>query len=353
MAEADPRKIAEALDRVYATTDKVLPLAVDIDTARFIIFSDQHKGQRDGADDFARCERAYNAALAYYLEKGFTLFTLGDVEELWECRPKNVMEKYSYNLKLEAQFERAGRYYRFYGNHDDDWAHDGSVKDYLHAFYGDSLRVYEGARLAVTRGDAELGTILMVHGHQGTTFSDRHRKLSRFVVRNLWRPIQRLFRISTTTPAKDWVLREAHGKAMHQWAAGKSKVVLIAGHTHRPVMMSRSHTGQLLEELDGAIAQAASSPQSAELRERVASLRAELEWVKAQGPTPPAEVEALAAPVKPCYFNSGCCCYPDGDVTGLEISDGVLKLVRWPNDSGEPKPKVLAGVPLEAVFGAL
>ena len=32
----------------------------------------------------------------------------------------------------------------------------------------------------------------------------------------------------------------------------------------------------------------------------------------------------------PCYFNTGCCSFPDGDITGLEIADGMIRLVRWP-----------------------
>jgi hypothetical protein len=32
----------------------------------------------------------------------------------------------------------------------------------------------------------------------------------------------------------------------------------------------------------------------------------------------------------PCYFNTGCCSFGDGDITGLEISDGEIRLVRWP-----------------------
>jgi hypothetical protein len=193
----------------------------------------------------------------------------------------------------------------------------------------------------------------MVHGHQGTSFSDRNRKISRFFVRFVWRPIQRVTGISTTTPAKAWELQEKHGKAMHLWATSKSKVILIAGHTHRPVMMSRSHTGQILAELKVAEAALAAKPASAQLQEQVASLRAKFEWIKAQGPTPPQAVELLAAPLKPCYFNTGCCCYPDGDVTGLEVSGGTLKLVRWPNDDDEPKPQILAEVPIATVFQEL
>lgn len=91
-------------------------------------------------------------------------------------------------------------------------------------------------------------------------------------------------------------------------------------------------------------------PQSADLRERVAILQAELEWIKAEGPTPPEALELLVKPRKCCYFNTGCCCFPDGDITGLEISEGELKLVRWPNDNDRPAPQILARVSLQTLF---
>jgi hypothetical protein len=64
------RKISTALDAAYqraleqekAEGERVLELR----NARLVILSDQHKGNRDGADDFRVCESAYNAALAYY-----------------------------------------------------------------------------------------------------------------------------------------------------------------------------------------------------------------------------------------------------------------------------------------------
>lgn len=244
---------ARGLERVLTADEKVLVLKTELNQGRYIIFSDLHKGQRDGADDFRKCERAYNAALGYYLMKGYTLFALGDVEELWECRPKNVIAAYKYNLQLEVKFHAAGTYFRFYGNHDDDWAHDGAVTRYLQPLYGSvPLTVFEAARITVTDAGQSLGTIFLIHGHQGTSFSDRHRGVSRFFVRFVWRPIQRVTGVISTTPAKDWELREKHGLAMHQWASSKSKLILIAGHTHRPVMMSRSHSGQVLDELGKA-----------------------------------------------------------------------------------------------------
>lgn len=32
---------------------------------------------------------------------------------------------------------------------------------------------------------------------------------------------------------------------------------------------------------------------------------------------------------KPCYFNTGCCSYSDGDITGIEINDKKIKLIKW------------------------
>lgn len=55
---------------------------LDLSSDRYIIFSDLHKGARNRADDFRRTERAYNAALAYYFEMGYTLVVLGDARDV-------------------------------------------------------------------------------------------------------------------------------------------------------------------------------------------------------------------------------------------------------------------------------
>ncbi|NIR45376.1 MAG: hypothetical protein GWN99_13240 [Gemmatimonadetes bacterium] len=306
---------------------------LDLDTARYIIFSDHHKGQRDGADDFWRCERAYHAALGYYYESGHTLVVLGDVEELWECRPKNVVASYEYTLQLESDFYEDGRYLRYSGNHDDEWESVSSVEKYLRKFFPE-FEVRQAARFRVQQQGTDLGTLFLAHGHQGTTFSDRHRWLAKFVVRNVWRPIQRFLKVPSTTPAKDFKLRQKHDRTLYAWAAGHEKTLFVAGHTHRPVFGGLAHHA----ELEQALAEA-SGPRAAELR-------AELEWIKAQEGEQPGDTDAPDQPVKPCYFNTGCCSFGDGDITGLEIIDGAIRLVRWPNDAGDPKPKILASADL-------
>jgi hypothetical protein len=52
--------------------------------SRFIVFSDAHRGDGTGADDFAANSLIFKCALDYYLAQGFTLIELGDAEELWE-----------------------------------------------------------------------------------------------------------------------------------------------------------------------------------------------------------------------------------------------------------------------------
>ena len=338
MSKIDPKAIAAKLEDVYLNS----PIErIDVEQARIIIFSDQHKGQGDGADDFVGCKRAYHAALGHYFEQQHRLIVLGDVEELWECRPSAVVRHYAETLALEKRFHAENRYTRFWGNHDDEWRESASVAEYLGPIFG-TLRVLEGLRLEVTRGAEAIGTLFLVHGHQGTFDSDRFGKLSRLFVRLIWRNIQRITRWRINTPATSFELREAHDRAMYDWAASHDKLVLVAGHTHRPVFTSRTHAQSILEQME-ALEREPTDDESRRV-ERLAALQAELEWARAGngGGTIPG--------VKPCYFNSGCCCFDDGDVTGLEIIQGHIRLVRWPDDEGRPRPKILASADLAEVF---
>jgi hypothetical protein len=89
---------SRALEQEQAEGETVL----DIRDGRFVIFSDHHKGSRDGADDFKVCERAYNAALAYYDRLGYTLAVLGDAEELWEENETVLKASHRWNWKANS-----------------------------------------------------------------------------------------------------------------------------------------------------------------------------------------------------------------------------------------------------------
>lgn len=311
--------LSRALEQEQVEGETVM----NINDQRFIVFSDQHKGGRDGADDFKICERAYNAALAYYDQLGYTLAVLGDAEELWEEDTETVLKAYSHTLELEGNFHKDGRYIRIWGNHDDAWSHSDLVSRWLKpALGGEDLKVRASLIVHVRDGQEELGRLFLLHGHQGAFGGEFIAPIARFVIRYFWRPIQRLFNFSLNTPARDFELRYALESALYSWSEQQQKVVLVAGHTHHPVFKSESR-----EEF---------------VRETLAQAETELT---------PRNVLAVEFE-KPSYFNTGCCAFLNGDITGFEFSDGEIRLIRWPDDEDCLKPQVLASANLKDVFAA-
>jgi UDP-2,3-diacylglucosamine pyrophosphatase LpxH len=330
--------IARGLDRAY---EGAASETVELSTARLIIFSDHHRGARDGADDFRRCEPAYNAALAYYFGEGHRLYLLGDVEELWECSAKEVLPAYGRTLGLERRFHDAGRYTRFFGNHDDLWQSKMAVHRRLGPLLP-GVNVREALHLDVVDGATPLGRLFLTHGHQGTAGYE-WRAISHPALRYLWRPIQRMLKIASTSPSQDWDLRERHETAMFAWArAHPDRIVLIAGHTHRPIFWTK------VPDVDY-------SAQIAELQQRLAGahdpeVQAELEYLVAEQ----RRQEGQARPFpEPCYFNTGCCSFGDGDVTGIEICEGEIRLVRWPDHDDRPRPLILQRMGLADALAAV
>ena len=45
---------------------------------------------------------------------------------------------------------------------------------------------------------------------------------------------------------------------------------------------------------------------------------------------PPCEESERKLPI---YFNTGSCAFDDGDITGMEIEDGMIRLIKWAHGS--------------------
>jgi hypothetical protein len=159
--------------------------------------------------------------------------------------------------------------------------------------------------------------MLLVHGHQGSGASDRFAGISRWFVRVIWRNTQRWFKIPLSTPAKSKSLKDTHDIAMYTWAKGRNKQIVVCGHTHQPVFMSRNHLDVLEAELEGLDSEK-DTIRIAEINIKIAELRKKT--------TP---VGTLVLDSKPCYFNTGCCSLADVDITGLELAEGNIRLVKW------------------------
>ncbi|MEZ4698140.1 MAG: hypothetical protein R2832_17110 [Rhodothermales bacterium] len=307
------RELDRALEGHFTLS---IPLHTD-SPHRYIILSDQHKGAGDRADEFVLCKPAYHAALDYYRESGYSLVLLGDVEELWEQSFPAVERAHSDSLKKEASFG-PGRYFRIWGNHDDEWMVERSVRRSL-APYMPTNAVYEGIRFEVLESGASIGTVLLVHGHQGTFGSDKIKRISRWFLR-IYRYVQRLTGIGQTTPSRDACLRGQHDRIMYEWAASKERLILIAGHTHRAVWSSQTHLQQLHVQRDRLFAMERTDQVAVDLDRIDEEIRIR------QDEHPPCNDTVKP---QPAYFNTGCCKYSSGSITGIEIEDGRIRLIRW------------------------
>jgi hypothetical protein len=327
-------RVAAGLDEA---SEEAETLEVSLEEERLVLFSDLHRGTGDRADDFRPCRKIYHAALGYYDALSYRLGLLGDIEELWERLLLGILNHYEGTLALERRFFDAGRGLRLLGNHDEilAWPWHRS----LLAEHTGGAPLLESVRLRfLDAGGTAVGEALLVHGHQGIGYS----WLDRFVVKWIWAPMQRLTGINLGTPSNDHAIRKLHERALYDWASRRPGLLLVCGHTHQPVFMSSAWVESVRAELE-ALRESDADPEVLAMKE------AKLHWIAA-------DLDELRDSIpddaKPCYFNTGCCSYPDGSITGIEIDRGRIRLVRWTGESGIPLREVLREAELASVFAA-
>lgn len=309
---------------------------------RYVIFSDHHKGARTLADPFIQCESTYLSALDYYFKNGFTLILLGDIEELLEESVEHVLNAYQQVLRSEARFHPS-RLIRIYGNHDIHWKVDQIVKQFLDPLFP-KIEYRQQVLFEYVDGDQTSGEIFLIHGYQGTVESDILSFMAEWVL-----PAYRNLQIrtgfgTTTSPSRDACLRSQHDNRLYRWVSKKSKLILIAGHTHRPVWSSKTHLDKLTNQLHNLL-QLEPEEQSSDHAEQIRALMQEIQ--KRQAEQPPCED---IVKTRPAYFNGGCCQFADGDITGIEIENGILRLIKWGLEEGDMTRRILEQNPLAEIF---
>lgn len=311
----------------------------DLLNAKFVIVSDQHKGARDLADDFRLSEKNYLAALSHYYDQEFTLISVGDCEELWENTPTAVIEKNRQVLLEEARFLQVDRYYRLFGNHDLEWKYDIQKNLYLKPIFGNKLKILEGLLLTTIHQNQPY-SLFITHGHQGDQKSDGN-WFSTWVVAAIWTPVQRFLEISINVTADSFDLVDKHNIMMYEWSATQKNMIFISGHTHKPVFASLDHIDRLNKQLEKA----------QELHDaiKIKEISDELERRKAEY----AGKQFHKTMAIPSYFNTGCCCFVDGDITAIEIEGDSIRLVKWKEEEGSPKRIILEQSSLSYIFDQL
>ncbi len=237
------------------------------DCTKYVLFSDCHRGAGTNNDNFLKNQNLYFAALQYYYRTGYTYIELGDGDELWENRSmKQIIEAHGDIFSLLSLFHRQGRLYMLYGNH------DMIKKDRRYAVRNCSIypcccgnnphlerqpllpdiKFYPGIILENTsarrirpdilREEAVLEhtppapkDVYLTHGHQADFFNSTLWRFSRFLVRYLWKPLERYGVLDPTSAARNYTKKQKTELLLHHWAE-QEKHILITGHTHRPAL---------------------------------------------------------------------------------------------------------------------
>lgn len=255
-------------------TALVLPLN---HSSKYVLMSDCHRGRGNANDNFLKNEYLYLAAMKFYFKKGFTYLELGDGDELWENRSiEEIKEMHKSSFQAIGDYYKNHRMYALYGNHDMIKKKTKKFQKYMLTCACDKnmcqislcpdIKFYEGIILK----DEEKGKdIYLTHGHQTDILNSTFWKVSRFLVRYFWRPLEALGIPDPTSAAKNNIKKKKSENRLMNWAVSNGKI-LITGHTHHPM------TGT---------------------------------W---------------DAP----YFNTGSCIHPSG-ITAIEIQDRCIRLVKW------------------------
>jgi len=304
-----------------------IPVLETKDT-KYALLSDIHLGNGGNADDFVNNENALLKALDYYWENGFSIILLGDIEEFWQFDLSGIRKRYGDTVYARLRRLPKGNVIRVFGNHDYEWggfvdpAKDQNITG----------EASEAVKLKDPQGKVRF---LLVHGHQGTIDSDKFAWFSRFWVRifGFIEPFARTTGLyNNPTSTKSPIARD-YERTLYQWAKA-NHLILICGHSHRAIFASKSHAEKISEqfsrlEWENSKSKTTSAKRLENLRQ-IQALKIELEDERVKGRV--IEATDPGNEPLPCYFNTGCGVYSDG-LTCLEITEDVIRLVKWNRDS--------------------
>jgi UDP-2,3-diacylglucosamine pyrophosphatase LpxH len=216
----------------------VLPVTED---SHYVLFSDCHRGCGNSNDNFLKNQHLYFSALKYYYQKGFTYLELGDGDELWENRKmEQIIEVHNNVFWLLSKFAEENRLYLLYGNHDMEKKKPSySCRRCSSYFCTETQKMqplfpdmvyYSGIILEDIPSSLRL---YLTHGHQADLFNSALWRISRFLVRYLWKPLEHAGFLDPTSAAKNNQRKNLTERRLSSWAEEKRQI-LITGHTHRP-----------------------------------------------------------------------------------------------------------------------
>ncbi|WP_298793464.1 metallophosphoesterase [uncultured Allomuricauda sp.] len=263
------------LDRAYQKAKTIL---FD-DDSKFIFFSDCHRGDNSFADDFANNRNIYFHALSHYYRNDFQYCELGDGDELWEnLHFESIFEAHKNVFQLLRKFHLENKLHMVWGNHDMVYRQKSYVDKHLSSYFepieDTDKELFQGITyneaLILKHKDTQQ-ELFCTHGHQADWWNYVCWRIGRFLVRILWKPLQVVGIADPTSPAKNYKELIRIEKRIKKWILKNNLRITIAGHTHRP---------------------------------------------------------RFPEPGQIPFFNDGSCVHPRS-VTGIEIENGEISLIKW------------------------
>lgn len=238
----------------YRRIDRALEHALHLPLgtgSRYVVISDCHRGEGTTNDNFLKNAYLYEAAMEHYIKRGFFYLELGDGEELWENRCMDRIVHYHETVyEMFACLQSRNALCRIYGNH--------------------NMELRKILPEAIILDNCEGGRdVCMIHGHQADFFNSVCWRLSRALVRYVWKPLERSGVNDPTSAARNYKKAIRYEQCLAGWTRLHDRY-LIAGHSHRPRL-----------------------PENGEL-----------------------------------YLNAGSCVHP-GCITAIELEQMQMTLVKW------------------------
>lgn len=251
-------------------------------SSKIVFISDVHRGDGGYADSLRQNRNIYKAALGFYYQNGYTLIELGDGDELWKNKDcLDIAYNYKDIFTILYNFHLDNRLYLVFGNHDIVKSNPEFIRNQEklfdnmgHGFGREMISLYSSINFyeaVVLRYIPLNEDIIAFHGHQVDLINCDMWRVSRFLVRYVWRFMEGVAGFkSPTSPANNYDKGSKIDYILER-IARKEKKIIICGHTHNDIF-----------------------PQ----------------------------------PEEGLYFNDGCCVFPSA-ITCIELTNGEISLVKW------------------------
>jgi len=341
-------RVGKRFNQVFSNGTHV-PLTLDLDQGdKLVVFSDNHRGTGDGADDFRLCEASYLAALRHFADSGHRVVLLGDIEELWEVGPANsakIFALYPEIYDLERELNQQGRLVRVVGNHDFYWwRKPGRLEKAI-----GPTQVVESVLVDVSSAGGHLGSLFLLHGHQGDFWSEDLRDAGEKVVHEVWANLQRATDVrSSVWEGEVFDLRGHRDRSVYyDWAVTRERTVTVTGHTHKGILPDPGNPSETRYAQRLAAKLAARAKASSLSHEGRAAFR---HLAKVWRERCNRAMQPGGGGFRSAIVNSGCCCYDTGTVTALEVSGDEVALSTW---TGGSAPAIRRSRPLAPLFAEL